>query len=182
MSLQNRLISCSEIILACLLLTCFLLAPSLSSAQGLLGDLLDDRVVTVDVWAADKKGRPVAGLTADDFELSDNGQPVEITKFSPGSGSLRLILYFDNLHTQAAGRGRVIEDLNTALGQGIGTDTQVMVVTYDGILTLKQPFTADMGAIISALKQVDSEAQGGDEAESARKALLSQLKGSKGGL
>src|SRR4051794_9120573 len=42
---------------------------------------IDVRVVNVEVFVADRSGRPVTGLTRDDFELSEDGRPVPITNF-----------------------------------------------------------------------------------------------------
>jgi VWFA-related protein len=41
--------------------------------------------VQVDVYVADEEGQPVAGLTADDFEVFENGEPQVITAFTPVS-------------------------------------------------------------------------------------------------
>ena len=39
------------------------------------------RVINVDVFATDKKGRPISGLTPEDFELYEDGRRVEISHF-----------------------------------------------------------------------------------------------------
>lgn len=39
-------------------------------------------VVNVEVWVTDRQGRPVTGLTKDDFELFEDGERVEITNFA----------------------------------------------------------------------------------------------------
>ena len=44
-------------------------------------ETIDVRVVNVDVWVTDRDGNPVTGLTADDFEVRENGRPVELTNF-----------------------------------------------------------------------------------------------------
>jgi VWFA-related protein len=44
-------------------------------------DVVNVSVVNVDVYVTDKKGNPVTGLTKSDFQLSENGRPVEITNF-----------------------------------------------------------------------------------------------------
>jgi len=49
--------------------------------DGLFIEAVDVNVVNVDVYVTDKKGNRITGLTADDFELFENGQPVEVTNF-----------------------------------------------------------------------------------------------------
>ena len=42
---------------------------------------VDVRVVNVEVYVTDKKGTPILGLTADDFEVFEDKRPVQITNF-----------------------------------------------------------------------------------------------------
>ena len=42
---------------------------------------IDVNVVNLLVWVTDKKGNPVSGLTRDDFELREDGRPVQISNF-----------------------------------------------------------------------------------------------------
>ncbi len=44
-------------------------------------ETIDVRVVNVDVWVTDRDGNPVTGLAADDFEVRENGRPVELSNF-----------------------------------------------------------------------------------------------------
>lgn len=39
-------------------------------------------LVNVEVWVTDKKGQSVTGLLADDFEVFEDGEPVEVTHFA----------------------------------------------------------------------------------------------------
>ena len=41
------------------------------------------RLIDVDVYVTDQQGRPVKGLTRDDFELLEDGKPQEIRAFTP---------------------------------------------------------------------------------------------------
>ena len=50
-------------------------------APSTFGETIDVRVVNVDVWVTDRDGNPVTGLAADDFEVRENGRPVEISNF-----------------------------------------------------------------------------------------------------
>ena len=50
-------------------------------APETFGETIDVRVVNVDVWVTDRDGAPVTGLTAEDFEVRENGRPVELSNF-----------------------------------------------------------------------------------------------------
>ena len=54
-------------------------------ASSLFSESLAVRVVNVEVFATDKKGNPVHGLTAEDFELYEDGRRVEISHFFAAS-------------------------------------------------------------------------------------------------
>ena len=74
-------------ILTALCLLC--LAPGATRAQAqaqpeppsTFAETIDVRVVNVDVWVTDRDGNPVTGLAADDFEVRENGRPVELSNF-----------------------------------------------------------------------------------------------------
>ena len=46
-----------------------------------LSESIEVRVVNVDVMVADRDGRPVTGLTKDDFEIFEDKKPQVITSF-----------------------------------------------------------------------------------------------------
>lgn len=50
-------------------------------APETFAETIDVRVVNVDVWVTDRDGNPVTGLVADDFEVRENGRPVELSNF-----------------------------------------------------------------------------------------------------
>jgi len=169
----------NSIALGAILVAWSLFANGLT-AQGVFGDLLEDRVVTMEVTAFDKKGHPASDLQADDFEILEDGQSVEITGFQSGGGPLRLVLYFDNIHTQQTGRNHVVEDLAQSLVDGSGLEAQFMVVTYDGTPRMRQRFTDDATKTRTLLAEIAAAAPQGDELESERQRLLTSLEGSKG--
>ncbi len=71
------------LLLSSLSLPC--LAAGLSAAEPPPGEVfsesIDVDVVNVQVFVADRSGRPVRGLGRDDFELQVDGKPVDITNF-----------------------------------------------------------------------------------------------------
>ena len=61
---------------------------SLALAQGnenasppVFVERIDVNIVNVEVFVTDSQGRHVFGLTKDDFEITEDGRPVEITNF-----------------------------------------------------------------------------------------------------
>ena len=50
-------------------------------APSTFAETIDVRVVNVDVWVTDRDGNPVTGLAAGDFEVRENGRPVELSNF-----------------------------------------------------------------------------------------------------
>ena len=111
-------------------------------------DTLDVQVVEVDVVVTDRNGRPVRGLTRDDFELYVEGEPVEITNFfeseilrqpaEPGDrtaaptadaepseaevaadpASLTVVLYMDDANLFPPYRSRLLRRLEKASSRG----------------------------------------------------------------
>ena len=62
-------------------------------ADATFGEVVDVQLVNVKAWVTDSKGNPVLGLTADDFEILEDGKPVEISYFSEiGAERLRTIV------------------------------------------------------------------------------------------
>lgn len=51
------------------------------------GETIEVRVINVDVMVTDKSGKPVSGLTKDDFELYENGKKLEISNFAEVTGT-----------------------------------------------------------------------------------------------
>jgi hypothetical protein len=57
------------------------------AAQDSFGESIQVTVVSIDVVVRDKSGKPVTGLTRDDFALRVDGKPVEITNFYSVAGA-----------------------------------------------------------------------------------------------
>jgi VWFA-related protein len=57
-------------------------APAATAkADDSFADIVNVGVVNVDVYVTDKQGNAVKGLTKNDFQLLENGRPVEVTNF-----------------------------------------------------------------------------------------------------
>src|SRR5688500_8631954 len=67
-----------------LLAVALLLSPALAAQQRLpsLGETIEVSIANVDVIVTDRNGNRVAGLTAGDFEIRQDGKPRRITNFA----------------------------------------------------------------------------------------------------
>jgi VWFA-related protein len=56
---------------------------------GHFGEEISVEVINLEVWVTDEQGNPVTDLTRDDFEIYEDGEPVEVTNFAvyEGAGS-----------------------------------------------------------------------------------------------
>lgn len=61
--------------------------PVTAQEDAGFGEVIDIELVNVDLWVTDSEGLPVRGLTADDFRVSHDGDPVTVTHFVEIGGS-----------------------------------------------------------------------------------------------
>jgi VWFA-related protein len=177
-------------------------------AQLAVGQDLTERIevntVNVEVSVSDKNGRPVTGLQRRDFELREDGKPVQIANFdavvhhaaavpaSPGEAAPSLaeqpaeagesfaepaswILYIDDAFIEPASRARVLGQIRDLLTRQLAPGDQVMIATYDLGLHIRLPFTKDRESLHWALDQVAHLPAKGSELERARRHMLAEL-------
>ena len=97
---------------------------------------VDVRAVSVPVFVTDKKGDPVTGLGAADFQILEDGAPVEISSFSAFEGPapdatpppLKLVLYVDSLNIRPLHRNQVFRRLRPVIEEQIDPEVPVMLV------------------------------------------------------
>jgi len=84
-AMKSAMRSGSRAAIALLALPLLLLAPTawpdVPKGNESFFESIDIDVVNVEVYATDRHGRPVPGLTRGDFQLFEDGKPVEITNF-----------------------------------------------------------------------------------------------------
>lgn len=162
-----------------LLAVAVLAAAGLAAAQqeapasDLFVDQVSVEVVNVDVTVTDRQGRPVTGLTADDFVVLENGEARPISNFFAfRSGEMRLLdgqepaafpepvmrrrmaLLFDNNSLERRDRARAIEELERFVLEQFDGSYEWAVIAYGDELQLMQPFTADKTTVLGALGRV----------------------------
>ena len=136
-------------------------------------------LVSIEVYASDHSGRPMPGLTLEDFEIFEDGKLVPISHFyaapglteaagitegtqeevdpgdllaeSPPAQDLYLVIYFDDTNLNRGRRQSAIEYVGAFLASELPPDLKVMLVRYDGHLNIEQAFTEETDEVIAAL-------------------------------
>jgi len=116
--------------------------------------------VRVDVLVTDG-GRIVEGLTADDFEVLDNGVPQHIDLVSFGELPLNVILAFDMSESVAGSRLRNLRTAGRALLGGLRPADQAALITFSHAVVLAADLSTDISRVQAAL---DDAAAFGDTA------------------
>lgn len=156
-------------------------------------------VVNVDIYVADSQGKPVTDLSRSDFQVFEDGKPVEVTNFysnasadgsrannAPDSGSsappaatrptppeeqrLNLVVFVDDLNTQAHSRNRVLGSLREFLRREIQPGDRVMLIRFQSSVDVRRPFTTDMAQVDRDLTALEALSAHGAEEETFRQA------------
>ena len=107
-------------------------------------------VVRIDVLAT-SGGKPVIGLTAEDFEVRDNGVLHHVRLADAGVSQLDVILALDmsaSLTTERLGQLRAASE---ALLRLLRPDDRAALVTFDEAVTVRRALSSDFTAIRAAL-------------------------------
>ncbi|HSL83399.1 MAG TPA: VWA domain-containing protein, partial [Thermoanaerobaculia bacterium] len=164
------------------------------------GEAVSVEVVNVEVWVTDRRGNPVTGLAREDFELREDGEPVEIRYFSafegeapepsdaggPGAAEadravpdeelLRVVVFVDDWNLRPEDRARVLGSLREFLRRELRPGEEVMVMVHDGqSLTVAQELTADREALGRSLDRVERRATQGIQVRTARRQAYDEI-------
>jgi VWFA-related protein len=168
-----------KVLLLALQLT-LLMGTAAHAQEPRFADELDVEVVNVDVVASGDDGAPVPDLTAEDFTVLDDGQPVQVTHFSGApsgqTAPLHLVLLFDDAQIQPAERSSAYAGIGRQLERLLGAADRVLVARLGAGLRIVQPFTSDPSLLAEALKRLERESPGIPSDQSARKAVLDEIR------
>lgn len=167
----------------------FALLPFLAGAAALPAqpgqpfvDSVDVQVVEVDVAVTDRRGRPVRGLTREDFELYVDGRPVEITNFfesaifveepvrrrnrerpvvrsqgtpsAPDEGALTVVFYLDDPNIFPSHRTRLLRRLEAAVEPWRSMGASFMLARFLNRLEVLVPPTPDLDVVLEGAASI----------------------------
>jgi VWFA-related protein len=178
--------------------------PSLEPEQetGFV-DEVDVTVVNVEVYVRDRQGRPVTGLTAEDFRISQDGIPMPLSNFavltpdlfqgrpvSPGeddplsephelppleSRPSYVILYIDNENILPRHRNRVMRSVRAFVDQTLIPPVRMMVVSSERSIKVLQPFCDDPVMVNQALDRLSKYAGTRVERDRERRMIIERI-------
>jgi Ca-activated chloride channel family protein len=108
-------------------------------------------LVVVPVYVTDGRGRRVAGLTRQDFQIRDNGRPVETIHFAAGAERVALLFLLD---ASGSTREIVTQQSETALAlfSRFGERSRVSVIQFRERPEQTLAFTRDLRAARDAFR------------------------------
>jgi VWFA-related protein len=137
--------------------------------MGVFFEPLEVPLVSLEVHVSEH-GRPVPGLTLDDFEVLVDGEPVEITHFyasseerdpvdqRPGSSApsqdLLLAVYIDQTNFGVSQRAVALDSLRSLFNQELPENLHMILVVYDGNLHVTQGVTDDHELLLNAVEEI----------------------------
>ncbi|MBW3563583.1 MAG: VWA domain-containing protein [Acidobacteria bacterium] len=172
--------------------------------QTPLMETIDIRVINVDAVVTDRKGNPVTGLTRDDFEIYENGQPQRITNFYevnleerdatvdaqgtsttsaeapaslPERETRRKIVFFvDNLSLSPFNRNRVFEAMQDFVDEVMRPGDEGMVAAWNRSMKVRVPFTQDTQQIKLELEAMKGESGLGVHYQSEKRQIENRIR------
>jgi VWFA-related protein len=107
-------------------------------------------VVELDV-SVTRGGVPVAGLTARDFALTDNGTAQEVQSVTLERLPLSVTMVLDTSQSVAGERLQHLVQAGDGLTAALHTEDRAALVTFSHAVDLRVPMTGDMASIRTAL-------------------------------
>jgi VWFA-related protein len=180
-------------------------APPAENPDPTFYESIDVNVANVEVYVTDKQGKRVQGLTKDDFQVFEDGQPVEITNFfamSEGQpvaappeepeapeaetprpaaavqkpDAQRLYLaIFLDNRTLVPATRKRVLDSVREFVSRLQPGDRVLLAGYDSSVVIRQGLTNDPEALNAALAEVARAAPGGASRDSERQRILRQI-------
>lgn len=167
-------------------------------------DTVKVNIVNVDVFVRDKEGKPVVGLTPADFEIFEDGKPMEITNFYatsrpvpslspvalpeptsvpsatpapvPERERLSLIFFIDYANISPGQRKSAFTNLEKMIRESMRSPTaRAMLVTGGREVTVRQPFTEDVPSLLAALARAEKDVGQGAAMDVDRQMILRLL-------
>src|SRR5437763_3068551 len=143
--------------------------------QAQMSEVIEVHVAYVDVVVLDRAGKPITGLTKDDFQLFENGKPQPLTNFyemrsqtlttpseaAPAAAApavpaaeptaearkRSIVIFFDSSSIAFFARNKAIDSVQRLMSTLVRDGDDAMIVSWNRSLQVVQPFTSDRAAL-----------------------------------
>ncbi|MEM6706177.1 MAG: VWA domain-containing protein [Acidobacteriota bacterium] len=162
------------------------------------GERVDVRVVNLDVLVLDKKGRPVYGLTQEDFNITEDGRIVDVQFFNAPSAPgkepepaasepsraagqeterpvAELVVLLDDLNLMGPARNRFLQDLRQLL-EGLEPLPPTLLLQRRRSLPILHGPTRDLDQLLAGLDGVGKPLAQGTIVSTARVRTLDEIR------
>jgi Ca-activated chloride channel family protein len=112
----------------------------------------DVELISLTVSVTGPGGRYVSGLSADDFDISEDGQPQEIGYFSPANTALSISLLLDSSSSMEE-RMPLAQRAATEFVARLRANDIAQIVDFDSRVEVLQPFTSDRSLLEIAIQR-----------------------------
>jgi Ca-activated chloride channel family protein len=114
--------------------------------------------VTLYVGVTGQDGRPVGGLAARDFAVTEDGQPVTIADFAGGAGPISTVLVIDRSgsmeeNDKIAGA----QDAARAFVEQMRPGDQTELITFNQTASVDERFTSSQDELLRAIDHVEAD-------------------------
>src|SRR5437870_4860548 len=173
-----------------LLIPAFLLAVAANAQLSRTTESIDVNVIEVDAVVLDAQGKPVPGLTRNDFELRVGGRKRPISNFyevnrvsravsQPEEAAIArrdyLVLFIDDLHLDQHEKKRALDALRQFVSQHVHAGTAAMLVALDGDVRILEKFTEDAARLVQATDDYERRPAHVSEYERERRDVLNYI-------
>lgn len=127
-------------------------------AGGPLAAQFASGVNVVEVYASvtDGSGAPVEGLSRDDFELKENGEPQEISNFSAGDFPLSVALGIDRSFSMSGQRIELAKAGARAFLSELRPSDEAMILAIGSEVEVVAPLSAERTRQVEAVSRLDA--------------------------
>ena len=111
---------------------------------------IDTSLVRLNVGVVDHKGKPITDLGKDSFDLFEDGQKQQITRFEPSSAPFSVVILLD-MSGSTLGFRPVIKQSASRFIDALAPEDRVAVVEFYDKINLRNDFTTNRGTIANSI-------------------------------
>ncbi len=137
------------------------------------GTMVEVRLVNLAVTVTDRSGKAVTGLTREDFEVLDAGQPVTLTHWESAPASLAVAFVLDASLTMQGDKIDEAKKAADAFVKELARDDAALVLSFSDDVQVRAPLSRDHEQALNQIK--DLSAGGGTALYDAMYAAASEL-------